>query len=82
MLPASLQCLRAPVAHLSSQRIVNNNGAAIGQCLDRVAYIARHDPHQTRSSDPLHAVDGQFEFALDDLIDLFLRMEMFVDGRT
>jgi hypothetical protein len=30
--------------------------------------IAWHNPYQTRSSDLLHAVDGQFEFAFDDLI--------------
>jgi hypothetical protein len=37
-------------------------------------------PTRPRSSDLLHAVDGQFEFTFDHLVDLFLRVEMFVNG--
>jgi len=45
-----------------------------------MADIAWHNPYQTRSGDLLHAVDGQFEFAFDHLIDLFLLVGMFVYG--
>src|SRR5215472_17189199 len=74
--------LRAPVAHICPQRIVNDDCATISECLDRMADIARHDPHYTRSSNLLDAVDGQFEFAFDNFVDFFLRMEMFMNGRT
>jgi hypothetical protein len=42
--------------------------------------IAWDDAHQTRSDNLLHSVNGQFEFAFDNLIDFFLRVEMFVNG--
>ena len=29
-----------------------------------------------------HAVDGQFQFALDHLVNLFLRMKVFMNGRA
>ena len=44
--------------------------------------IARHDPHQTRSSDLLHAVDGQFEFTFDYLVDLILAGENVREWRS
>jgi hypothetical protein len=47
-----------------------------------VADIARHDPHQTRSSNLLDAINGQFEFTFDDLVNFLLRVEMLVDRRT
>src|SRR5215472_7541245 len=47
---------------------------------DRRADVAWHNPSQTRSSDLLHAVDGQFEFTFDHLVDLFfVRVKMFVN---
>ena len=72
--------LRVHRTHLLPQRIVNDNGATIGQCLYGMPDIARYDPDQTRSSHLLHAIDGQFEFAFDDLVDFLLRMEVLVDG--
>jgi hypothetical protein len=65
--------LRVPSAHIRPERVVNYDCATIGQCLDRVAHITGHDPHQTRSNHLLHAVYGQFEFTFDDLVDFFLR---------
>lgn len=44
-----------------------------------MADVARHDAHQTRTSNVLHAVDSQFAFTFDDLIDLLLRREVFAD---
>ena len=44
--------------------------------------FAGHNCDQARAGDPRHAVDGDLEFALDHFIDFFLRMEVFVDGRT
>src|ERR1700741_3336330 len=72
--------LRPPLAHFSPRRIVNDNGATISKCFDRMTDVAWHNPYQTRSNHLLHAVDGQFEFAFDDLVDLFLRMEVLVEG--
>ena len=68
-------------AHISGW-IVNDDGAAIGQRFDRVAGIARCNPHYTGSSNPLHALNGQFEFTFDDLVDFLLRVKMFMNGRT
>ena len=45
-------------------------------------HIARHNPHHARSSNLFDTVNGQFEFAFNDLVDLLLWMEMCVDGRT
>lgn len=63
-----------PLAHIRPQRIVNNDGATIGQGFHRVANIAGYNPHHTRSSNLLDAINSQFEFAFDDLVNFFLRM--------
>jgi len=44
--------------------------------------IARYDPHQTGSGHLLHAVNGQFQLSFDNLVDFFLRVEVFVDAGT
>jgi hypothetical protein len=41
-----------------------------------MAHVFRHNRDDARPDDMSHAVDGHFEFALDDLVDLFLGMEM------
>jgi len=62
---ADIPKLRMCIAHISPERIVNDDGATIRQSFDRVAHIAGHNPHHARSSNLLDAVDGQFEFAFD-----------------
>jgi len=47
-----------------------------------MADVRRHDRHQTRSGDLGHAFYGYLEFALDHLVDFFLRMEVLVNRRT
>src|SRR5437762_14102273 len=74
--------LRARLAYLSPQWIVNDDCATIAQSFDRVGDVARYDSHHTRSCNLLHAVNRQFQFTLDDLVDFLLRMEMLVDGRA
>lgn len=44
--------------------------------------IARHHCDQSRFHDLSYAVDGNFEFTFDDLVDFFLRMEVLVNSRT
>ena len=39
-------------------------------------------PTNTGSSNLLYAINGQFEFTFDDLVDFLLRVEMFMNGRT
>jgi hypothetical protein len=64
------------------QRIVNDDRPAIGEGLDRMAYITCHDRNQTSSGDLDYAVDGHLELALDHLVNLFLKMKMLVNRRT
>ncbi len=46
-----------------------------------MADISRHDRNDTRSGDLGHAVYRYLEFALN-LIDFFLRMDVFVNRRN
>src|ERR1700681_3927991 len=62
--------------------MVHDDGSAVGQRPDRMAGIGRDDRNQSGSGDLSHAVDGDLELALDHLIDLFLRMEVLMDGRA
>ena len=62
--------------------MIYDNYSSIGQGFDRMANIARHHCDQPRFHDLNHAVDGHFEFTLDDLVDFFLRMEVLVNNRT
>src|SRR6266481_5346196 len=64
------------------QRIVNDDGPAIGEGLNRMAHINRYDSDQAGSGDLGCAVDGYLKLALDHLVDLFLRMEVLVNGRA
>jgi hypothetical protein len=63
-------------------RIVDDDGPAVGEGLDRMADITWDDCNQARSRDLSQAVDGHFELALNHLVDLFLRMEVLVNGRA
>jgi len=41
--------------------------------------FSRHNPDNTRLHNLSHAIDVQFEFAFDHLINLFLWMEVLVN---
>src|SRR5580698_6894908 len=47
-----------------------------------MADTTRHDRNQTCSGDLGHAIDGHLDLAFNHLPDLFLRMEVFVNGRV
>jgi hypothetical protein len=70
------------LSEFAPQRIVNDDRPAIGEGLDRMAYITWHDRNQTSSGDLDYAVDGHLELALDHLVNLFLKMKMLVNRRT
>ena len=42
--------------------------------------VGRHDRDQSGAGDLGHTIDGHFEFSLNNLIDLFLGMEVLVNG--
>src|SRR5208282_1143614 len=72
----------AGLFEFAPQRIVNDDGPAIGEGLDGMARITGHDGHQTRAGNLRYAVDGHLQLALDHLVDLFLRMEVLVNCRA
>jgi hypothetical protein len=47
-----------------------------------MADVSGYDRDYTGSGDLGYAGDGHLELALDHLVDLFLRMAVFVNGRT
>src|SRR5262245_20084462 len=61
--------------------MVDDADTAVAQGFDRVAHIGRYDGDKTRTDDFCNAVDGDFRLAVDDLVDLSLGMEVFVDRR-
>lgn len=64
------------------QRIVDDDCPAVGEGFDRMPDITRHDGGPACSGDLRYAVNGHLEFALDHLPDLFLGMEVLVNGRA
>jgi hypothetical protein len=44
--------------------------------------IGGHDRNKARAQAPSSAVNRQLQFTFDDVIDLFLRVEMLVDRRA
>src|SRR5215475_12471310 len=59
--------------------MIDDNHAPVGQRLDRMARIGRDDSDNPRPCDLDGAVDRELQFAVDDLVDLLLRMEVLVD---
>jgi hypothetical protein len=72
--------INADLIEFAPQRIVNDDGPAIREGLDRMAHITRHDGDQAGSYDLGCAVDGYLKLTIDHLIDLFLRMEVLMNG--
>src|SRR5580700_5985991 len=62
--------------------IVDDDGAAVGKGLDRMAGIARNNRNHTGPGNPDLALNGHFQLALDYFVDFFLRMGVFVNGRA
>ena len=58
------ECLR----EIGSRWIIDDDGLAVSESLDRMADVAGHDRNQTRPDDLSHVVDGHLEFALDHFI--------------
>jgi len=76
--PIRMTCL----GEIGPQRIINDDDPAVGKGLHGMADVARHDRDDARSDDLDLAVNGHLKFTLDHLIDLFLRMEVLVNGRA
>jgi hypothetical protein len=72
----------ADLIELAPQRIINDDSPAIGEGFDRMTHITRYDRDQPGSCDLRCAVNGHLQLAFDYLVDLFLSMEMFVNGRA
>jgi hypothetical protein len=49
--------------------MVDDYDPPVGEGLDRMTDIARHDRNQACSGDLGHAVDGHLKLALDHLVD-------------
>jgi len=73
---------RVDLIGFAPQRIVDDDGSAVGQRFYRMAHITRNDGDQTRSGDLSRAVDGHLKLAFDHLVNFFLRMEVLVNGRA
>src|ERR1700694_4024224 len=74
--------LASDLDEVAPQGVIDNDGPPIGERLNAMGNIARYNRYHTWPGNLRNAVDGHFEFALDHLIDFFLGMEMFVNGRT
>ena len=62
--------------------MVDDDGAAIGERFHSMADIAGHDCDQASPDPAGNAVDGHLKLPINDLVDFFLRMEVFVDRRA
>src|SRR5690348_1949036 len=60
--------------------VIHDEDAAVGGGFDGMRGVGRDDSGDSRARDLHDAGDGEFKFAFEDLVDLFLRMEMLVDG--
>jgi hypothetical protein len=72
-------CSNADLIGFAPQQVVNDDGSAIREGLDRMARITWHDRDQAGSYDLGCAIDGHLKRALDHLVDLFLRMEVLMN---
>ena len=57
---------------LRPYRIIHDDGPAVGEGLDRMSNVGRHDRDQAGAGNLGRAIDGHFEFSLNHLIDFFL----------
>src|SRR5580704_12730032 len=62
--------------------MVDDYDPAVGEGLDRMTDIARHNRNQTCAGDLGHAVDGHAKLALYHLVNFFLSMNVLMNGRT
>ena len=67
------------LAELCPRRGVDDDGPSIGQGPDRVRRVAWHDCGHARAGDLREAVDREFEFAFEHLVQLLLRMVMLMN---
>jgi hypothetical protein len=65
-----------------SQRIIHNDYLTVRYRLYGMRRVGWDYSGKTRTQTLRHAVDRQFQFALNDVINLFLGMEMLVDCRA
>jgi hypothetical protein len=72
----------ARLSEFRSGRMVHDKDSAIGECLHRVAGVARNDRNDTRSHDVRESVHLHLELTGNDLVHFFLGMEVLVDRRS
>src|SRR5215469_459939 len=70
------------LAELRPYRMVHNDCSPISHGVDRMSDTARHDRYESGPNDLRHSLDSQLQFALDHLINFFLRVKVFMNGRT
>src|SRR5262249_55863464 len=70
------------LSELRPKGIVHDNGSTVSKSLDGMWYVTWQDCDYAWWEDLSNPLDGHFEFALDHLIDLFLRMKMLMNRRT
>lgn len=66
-------------SEFGADRVVDDDGAPVGKGFHGMSGVAWNDGYNPSSSHLRHAVNRNFEFAFDHFVDLFLRMEVFVD---
>ena len=67
---------RRLLAEVEAGRVIYNNQASVCQCFDGMEGVWRHDGNDTGLGNIRSSIDGDFQLTFDDLINLFLRMEM------
>jgi hypothetical protein len=72
----------ARLSEFRSGRMVHDKDSAIGECLHRVASVARNDRNDARSHDVREPVHLHLELTGNDLVHFLLGMEVLVDRRS
>src|SRR5437868_4102159 len=85
--PAHATLCSAPAGHDGepshlSERIIRNNRHSVAQRFHRMAHVLRDDRDHAGTSDFRFLADGDFELALHDVPDFFLRVTMLVNVRA
>ena len=75
-----LHLLRCTQNDIGPSRRVDDDDAPVREGFDRMPDISQDDGNQACPGDLRHAVDGHLKLTLDHLVDLFLGMEVLVNG--
>ena len=67
---------------IASNGIVDDNRFGVGERLDGMSHVGRHNANEARPHDLGRIADRQLELAFDHLVHFLLRMSVLVNGRT